>query len=301
MDDQVQEAQERLLRKREQLAVTINHTPSTLKHEICEHNHIQKFCQRCKIAADPDAPTCDHGKKLGLECEECDRKANEQWLKEQTEKAEKDQKAFEEYEAKRKRDRIENTGDYLKRMNVPTRYLTCRLENYAGNDKLTGIIKSIPLTESILFTGQTGCGKTHLGVARLAEIVKADLPGKKSFCTVPDLLMQIRASFNAPRPDGEMNSEWNPRDPVTEEEIVSYYASLDFLIIDDLGAEKSTEFSITTLYIILDRRIRELKTTIITTNLNMNQIEEHLGARIASRLSEMKNIKINMPDYRKKR
>jgi len=76
---------------------------------------------------------------------------------------------------------------------------------------------------------------------------------------------------------------------------------MDFLIIDDLGAEKSTEFSITTLYIILDRRIRELKTTIITTNLSMSQIEEHLGARIASRLSEMKNIKINMPDHRKRR
>ena len=301
MDDQIQEAQARLLQKREQLGVTTSPTPLISKPEFCEHGNVEKFCMRCKIAADPYAPTCDHGKKLGLECEECNRKANDQWLKEQTEKAEKDQKAFEEREVKRKRDRIENTGEYMKRMNVPTRYLDRRLENYSGNAKLVEIIRSIPLTESILFTGMTGCGKTHLAVARLADIVKADLPGKKSFCTVPDLLMQIRASFNAPRPDGPMDSTWNPRDPVTEEEIVSFYADLDFLIIDDLGAEKSTEFSITTLYIILDRRIRELKTTIITTNLNMNQIEEHLGARIASRLSEMKNIKINMPDYRKKR
>lgn len=301
MDDQVVEAQERLLIKRKQLGATANHTPLISKPEFCAHGNVGKYCMRCKIEADPDAPVCDHGKKRGLECEECDRKTNEKWLKDQTEKAEKDQKAFEEYEAKRKKDRIENTGDYLKEMNVPTRYLDRRLENYTGNVKLVDIIRSIPLTESILFTGMTGCGKTHLAVARLADIVKADLPGKKSFCTVPDLLMQIRASFNAPKPNAPIDSIWNPRDPVTEEEIVSFYADLDYLIIDDLGAEKSTEFSITTLYIILDRRIRELKTTIVTTNLNMNQIEEHLGARIASRLSEMKNIKINMPDYRKKR
>jgi len=103
--------------------------------------------------------------------------------------------------------------------------------------------------------------------------------------------------------NGRRKSQWfnDDREPETEEEIVNFYSDMDFLIIDDLGAEKSTEFSITTLYIILDRRIRELKTTIITTNLSMSQIEEHLGARIASRLSEMKNIKINMPDHRKRR
>ena len=33
----------------------------------------------------------------------------------------------------------------------------------------------------------------------------------------------------------------------------------------------------------------------------MQEIEQIFGARIASRLSEMKIIKINMPDYRKKR
>jgi DNA replication protein DnaC len=281
--------------------VTAQSTPSISKPEFCTHGNIKKFCHKCRIEENPDHPLCKHGIKVGLTCVECKKVENEQWMREETEKAEREQRTLEEREAKRKKDRIENTGDYLHRMNVPTRYLELRLENYYGNEKLVEIIRNIPLAESILFTGHTGCGKTHLSVARMADIVKADIPGKKSFCTAPDLLMQIRASFSAPRPDNPIDSIWNQRDPVTEEEIVSFYSELDFLIIDDLGAEKSTEFSITTLYIILDRRIRELKTTIITTNLNMNQIEEHLGARIASRLSEMKNIKINMPDYRKKR
>jgi DNA replication protein DnaC len=73
------------------------------------------------------------------------------------------------------------------------------------------------------------------------------------------------------------------------------------LCLDDLGAEKTTEYAITTLYLIIDRRIRNEMQTIITTNLSLDEIEATLGARIASRLAEMKIIKINMPDYRKKR
>jgi DNA replication protein DnaC len=75
----------------------------------------------------------------------------------------------------------------------------------------------------------------------------------------------------------------------------------DLLVLDDLGAEKTTEFAITTLYIIIDRRIRDAKRTIITTNLSLKEIEDKLDARIASRLSGMQNVKISMPDYRKKR
>jgi len=41
--------------------------------------------------------------------------------------------------------------------------------------------------------------------------------------------------------------------------------------------------------------------TIVTSNLSLPEIEQHLGARIASRLSDMKVINIKMPDYRKKR
>ena len=288
------------MEKRAMLGVTAQSTQSILKPEFCDHGNIGKFCQRCKIEANPDHPLCDHGKKIGLDCDECKREANEKWLKEKTEQAERESREKEEAEAKRKRDRIENTDKYLARCTVPAKYLSCRLESYRGNDKLISIIRSIPLTDSVLLTGSTGCGKTHLAIAILAEIVKADIRGKKKFCTAPDLLMQIRASFNR---NERRKSEWfnDDPEPETEEEIVKFYSDMDFLVIDDLGAEKSTEFSITTLYIILDRRIRELKTTIITTNLNMNQIEEHLGARIASRLSEMKSIKINMPDHRKKR
>ena len=87
----------------------------------------------------------------------------------------------------------------------------------------------------------------------------------------------------------------------TESDVLDKYSSCELLILDDLGSEKTSDFTIQSLYLIIDRRYRNLKPTIITTNLTLPEIGEKIDARIASRLSEMKVIEINMPDYRKKR
>jgi DNA replication protein DnaC len=162
-------------------------------------------------------------------------------------------------------------------------YKDCSFESYIGNDKLISDLKEISKTDkSVILRGPTGCGKTHLAIS----IIKKQC-GNSIFITVPDLLLKIRSSFNG-------GAE-------TEDGIIAEYSSVPVLVLDDLGAEKTSEYSITTLYIILDRRIRECRQTIITTNLTQQEIEKTFGARIASRLSGMENIKINMPDYRKKR
>lgn len=169
---------------------------------------------------------------------------------------------------------------------VSPKYLQCRFDNFTGGEKISKVLMPLAKTDdSILLTGQTGCGKTHLAVALLAEYpcVEATDP---VFVTVPELLLKIRTCFS-------------PKATLTEEELINNYASCEVLVLDDLGAEKESEFVIVTLYLIIDRRNRYGRKTIITTNLSLPEIEEKLGARIASRLSEMKVIKINMPDYRK--
>lgn len=107
------------------------------------------------------------------------------------------------------------------------------------------------------------------------------------FVTVPELLLEIRKSFGKEDQD--------------ESKIVDKYSNVSLLILDDLGAEKCSEWAEATLYIIIDRRNRDEMMTIVTSNLSLPEIEQHLGARIASRLSDMKVINIKMPDYRKKR
>ena len=164
---------------------------------------------------------------------------------------------------------------------VPRLYGNCTLENYQGNENLISELRKEK--DNVVLRGNTGCGKTHLAVA----ILKMQASRDSRFITVPDLLLKIRSSFN-----GGAESE---------EEIIKEFSNISMLVLDDLGAEKTSEFAVTTLYIILDRRIRDCRKTIITTNLSQKEIEETFGARIASRLSSMENIKINMPDYRKKR
>ena len=173
----------------------------------------------------------------------------------------------------------------LKYAGVSKLYAGCTFNTYKGNAKLvTDLIEIAKTDNSLILRGNTGCGKTHLAVAMIENKNYHDV----RFITVPDLLLKIRSSFN--NPSG-----------VNEDEIIREYSEIPILVLDDLGAEKTSEFAITTLYIILDRRIRDCRKTIITTNLSKEEIEATFGARIASRLAGMENIKINMPDNRKKR
>jgi DNA replication protein DnaC len=167
---------------------------------------------------------------------------------------------------------------------IPKAYRDCRFETFNGNDKMVqGLIKLADTGCDIVLRGETGCGKTHLAVAII------QYSGSGHFTTAPELLLRIRATFG----EGQMKE--------TESEVIDDLCHHELLVLDDLGAEKTSEYAITTLYIIIDRRIRDAKRTIITTNLSLKEIEEKLDARIASRLSGMQNIKISMPDYRKKR
>jgi DNA replication protein DnaC len=181
-------------------------------------------------------------------------------------------------------------------IDIPHAYRECCFDNYKGNDKLIKDLQNIiPTLDGLVLRGNTGCGKTHLALAIAKQIPTRDrqqcgwswTPGTV-FTTAPELLLKIRSAF---RDDAKES----------EEQLINYYSGCELLILDDLGSEKTSEFAVTTLYVIIDRRIRDCRKTIITTNMSQQEIEQTFGARIASRLSGMVNIKINMPDYRKKR
>lgn len=171
---------------------------------------------------------------------------------------------------------------------VDKKYRGCTFETFHGGDRLVGVLKQMARDgESVLLAGNTGCGKTHLAVAMMAEFVKRRMDAL--FITLPDMLLEIRSSFSE-------------KSEVTEKHLVELYSAKQLLVLDDLGAEKPSEFTIATLYLILDRRIRQERQTIITTNLkSMREIADYAGARIASRISEMELVAVNLPDWRKKR
>lgn len=181
---------------------------------------------------------------------------------------------------------------------LPRAYKDCSFETYQGNDKLIKDLQKLITSneDGIVLRGNTGCGKTHMAIAIAKQIPTEDkrlrsswetIPGT-IFTTAPELLLKIRSAFR----EGSEQSE---------EQLIDYYSGCELLILDDLGSEKTSEFAVTTLYVIIDRRLRDCRKTIITTNMSQQEIEQTFGARIASRLSGMENIKINMPDHRKRR
>ena len=179
----------------------------------------------------------------------------------------------------------------LRGIGVGKRHEACSFDSYQGKEKTVNACKEfIENPADIVLTGVPGTGKTHLAVAILRELVE----GKKiknemdaRFIPVPELLAEIRASYRDGGPD--------------EREIIDNYSRLPFLVLDDLGAEKTTEWSITTLYLIIDRRYRNMRPTIITTNLSLEQIAKALSERISSRLASGKVLLLTGQDYRMKR
>jgi len=204
----------------------------------------------------------------------------------------------EEKAEREKQEYLQNIKDHpeqtMTACGVGKRYLSCSFETFKGADKVKAVCKAlVEKPESIVLTGDTGSGKTHLAVAILRESVKAGkvINSKGAiFTTVPDLLLSIRSGFG--------NSSGFEQ---SEEDFVNEYAKTPFLILDDLGAEKSTEWATATLSAIIDKRYRELLPTVYTTNLTLDEISNQLSRRISSRMSEAKIIKLSMPDYRRKR
>ena len=137
-------------------------------------------------------------------------------------------------------------------------YDICR--NYAENfDETSG---------NLLFSGDTGLGKTFLS-ACIARTV-AENGHSVIYETAGHLFARMeRAKF-----DGDEESRRE----------VDKYSACDLLIIDDLGTEMPGQFTTAALYTLINDRILTGKATIISTNLNSEDLAKRYNPQIASRL-----------------
>ena len=132
-----------------------------------------------------------------------------------------------------------------------------------------------PDTHNLLFTGNTGLGKTFMTNCIANELIKN---GKNVlYQTAPVLLETVI--------DKKMNKYKNS----TQDNFYKNVLESDLLIIDDLGTECLNSMKLSELFTILNTRLLNLNNkvtkTIISTNLNINNIfknyEERIGSRIA--------------------
>ena len=186
----------------------------------------------------------------------------------------------------------ENIEGILRQAGVPPKYVGCSFENFqvaSGNAKAYILCKEYigNPSASLFIYGGWGVGKTHLAAAIARELL---LMGKKvMFTSVPKALYEIRKAFQDDARE-------------TEEAYIERYLSCSFLILDDFGIEKTTEWTRQTLDYIIYERDSNLKPTIITSNLSLDEISQKVDGRIASRLAGMGSIiKVGGTDFRSRK
>ncbi len=122
---------------------------------------------------------------------------------------------------------------------------------------------------NLLFFGRTGLGKTHLSTAIARRVIE------RGFDVKYDSAQNVFADFEFDRFKNNYGAE-APR--------ADKYLEADLLIIDDLGTEAVTQFTVTCLYNIINTRLNAGKPTIINTNLGEDELATRYNDRIYSRL-----------------
>jgi DNA replication protein DnaC len=226
----------------------------------------------------------------------------------------------------------ERTTRGLARARIPNRYEHCDFDSFetdvyegaAGsaffNSSLAqakliveGFARDYPLTmdAGLLLMGPCGCGKTHLAVAVMKQLIARG--HEALFYDYCELLKEIQGSYN-------------PTNQATEAGVLEPVLTTEVLLLDDLGASKPSPWALETVGHILNSRYNERRITLLTTNYldttgptpmpasrrpqlpsgqavsaaREDSLTDRLGMRIRSRLYEMcRTIELFAPDYRR--
>lgn len=168
-------------------------------------------------------------------------------------------------------------------------------------------LDNIARGHGLFLQGPVGTGKSHL----IASVLRAMLenntgcfgrpPGRFDFLGEPvykgyyclmvsvvDLLGQLRESFTSDR----------LRPAVYH--LMHRCRTDAVVVLDDIGAEKPTDWVEEQLYALIDLRYRMQRSTFITTNCAMKELDEQIGSRSFSRIFEMcEGVRVGGEDWRK--
>jgi len=184
-------------------------------------------------------------------------------------------------------------GDLTKRLmadaRIPPRFARAELDTFehdmdtqrAAWRKASAFVESFPVVErGLLFYGRHGVGKTHLAIGILKACIRRK-GARGFFFETRELLRLVRDTYNRSVEETEM-------------EVLQPLLGADLLVLDDLGAERTSDWVQETLGLVVNTRYNANRPTIFTSNLidspdntDPRTFTFQLGARTRSRLIEM--------------
>lgn len=141
------------------------------------------------------------------------------------------------------------------------------IQEYINNIKQT--------RKGLYIHGGYGTGKTHTAWAIKEHL--DEVPLKCRMLNVTELMSDIKADFDR-----------SPYDKKRWEQDLTEYNGV--LILDDIGAERLSDYVVEVFYLIINKRYNEMLPIIFTSNLTLGSLAEKVGERIASRIIEMCDV-----------
>ncbi|QHC93848.1 ATP-binding protein [Pseudomonas sp. R84] len=125
---------------------------------------------------------------------------------------------------------------------------------------------------SLILSGNVGTGKTHLASGMVQQVIR-------KFSAVAHIVSAaeiIRIAKGAMVRGAEY----------TERDVINELASLDLLVIDEIGAQKGSEYELGLLHEVIDRRYQLVLPTVVVSNLPANALGQFIGDRALDRLRQ---------------
>ena len=197
--------------------------------------------------------------------------------------------------------RVGVAEEMLARARIPARYAKCDFSTFItyDNERLQRVFgkarefaDAFPAVDKgLLFIGPPGIGKTHIAVSVLREVALKGMRGV--YYDTRSLLSAIRSTYN-------------PVTRTSEAEVLDEVMQAELLVLDDLGAERLTDWVEETMHLVVNTRYNEKRPTVFTTNFedvpeegDLDSLLARVRPRLLSRLREMcEFLEYDGPDYR---
>jgi DNA replication protein DnaC len=185
--------------------------------------------------------------------------------------------------------RAEMAERHLLEARIPQRYRRCELSTFEHDTdsqrdafrRASAFVQQFPAVDrGLLLYGPNGVGKTHLAVGILKAVMRTR-GARGFFFETRELLKLVRDTYNRSVAETEMD-------------VLAPVLKADVLVLDDLGAERTSDWVQETLGLVVNTRYNERRPTIFTSNLvdspdstDPRSFIFQLGSRTRSRLAEM--------------